>query len=129
MVYETVFRAALVVGKTLVALIFLLNALGVVDQAGAARELAAFGMPRRWVPFALWTGRAVQLVGVVLLVLWSDWLAALGCVMLAAFLAQATVVAHPFWSATGDARTPQLVNFLKNVAIIGGLLSLASVYG
>jgi len=128
MAHETVIRAALVVGKTLVALIFLLNALGVVDQAGAARELAGFGVPRRWVPLAMLTGRGVQLVGAILLVLWGDRLAALGCVMLAAFLAQATLVAHPFWSATGDARTPQLVNFLKNVAIIGGLLSLASVY-
>src|SRR5262245_34493557 len=129
MVHETVLHAALVVGKTLVALIFLLNALGIVDQAGAAHELAAYGVPGRLVPLAILTGRGVQLVGAILLVLWSDRLAALGGVMLAAFLAQATVVAHPFWSATGDARTPQLVNFLKNVAIIGGLLSLASVYG
>src|SRR5262245_52612262 len=112
MVHETVLRAALVVGKTLVALIFLLNSLGIVDQAGAARELAASGLPRRWVPLALFTGRGVQLVGATLLVLSSDRLAALGCVMLAAFLAQATVIAHRFWSATGDARTPQLVNFL-----------------
>ena len=126
--HETVLRAALVVGKSLVALIFLLNALGIVDQAGAARELAASGVPGRLVPLAMWTGRVVQLVGAALLVLWSDRLAALGCVMLAAFLAQATLVAHPFWSATGDARTPQLVNFLKNAAIIGGLLSLASMY-
>ena len=49
--------------------------------------------------------------------------------LLAGFLAPATVVAHSFWSASREAWTPQFINFLKNLAIIGGLLSLASIYG
>jgi uncharacterized membrane protein YphA (DoxX/SURF4 family) len=55
-------------------------------------------------------------------------LAAIGCLLLVGFLAPARVVAHRFRSPTGDAQVPRLINFLKNVAIIGGSLSLASIY-
>jgi putative oxidoreductase len=122
-------RAALSIGKALVALIFFMNALGIVDQAGAARDLVAYGVPANVVPVAMWSGRIVQFVGALLLLVRNDRLAAIGCLLLVGFLASATVVAHRFWSATGDAQVPQLINFLKNVAIIGGLLSLASIYG
>lgn len=123
-----VFGVVLFVAKVLVALIFLMNALGIVDQTKPADELIAFGVPANLAPAAVWSGRLVQLVGVVLLFR-NDWLAAIGCLLLASFLAPATVVAHSFWSAGREAWTPQFINFLKNVAIIGGLLSLASIYG
>jgi putative oxidoreductase len=121
-------RAALSIGKALVAFIFFMNALGIVDQAGAARELVAYGVRANVAPVAMWSGRIVEFVGAMLLIQ-NDRLAAIGCALLVGFLAPATVVAHRFWSATGDAQVPQLINFLKNVAIIGGLLSLASIYG
>jgi uncharacterized membrane protein YphA (DoxX/SURF4 family) len=121
-------RAALSIGKALVAFIFFMNALGIVDQAGAARELVAYGVRANVAPVAMWSGRIVEFVGAMLLIQ-NDRLAAIGCALLVGFLAPATVVAHRFWSATGDAQVPQLINVLKNVAIIRGGLSLASIYG
>ena len=118
----------LFIAKALVGLIFLMNALGIVDQTKPADELIAFGVSANLASAAVWSGRVVQLVGVLLLFR-NDWLAAIGCLLLASFLAPATVVAHSFWSASHEAWTPQFINFLKNVAIIGGLLSLASIYG
>ena len=118
----------LLIAKAFVALIFLMNALGIVDQAKPAHELVAFGVPASLAPAAVWSGRVIQFIGVLLLFR-NDWLAAIGCLLLAGFLAPATVVAHSFWSASRDAWTPQFINFLKNLAIIGGLLSLASIYG
>ena len=122
-------RAALSIGKALVALIFFMNALGIVDQAGVARELVANGVPATVAPIAMWSGRIVQFVGALLLLIRHDRLAVIGCLLLVGFVAAATGVAHRFWSATGDAQVPQLIDFLKNLAIIGGLLSLASIYG
>ena len=44
-----------------------------------------------------------------------------------AFLVPATLVAHDFWHAVGTpAYFPQLLQFLKNTAITGGLLFIAA---
>jgi putative oxidoreductase len=48
-------------------------------------------------------------------------------VALLAFLVPSTFVAHEFWKIAGTAAyTPQLLNFLKNTAIVGGLLFIAA---
>jgi uncharacterized membrane protein YphA (DoxX/SURF4 family) len=47
-----------------------------------------------------------------------------------AFMVPATLVAHPFWLYSGTPLLqPQLVNFCKNLAIVGGLLFVASTPG
>jgi len=38
-----------------------------------------------------------------------------------------TLVMHRFWAYEGTAQMEQMFNFLKNLAIIGGLLELAAV--
>lgn len=119
----------LLVGKLLLTLIFFLNAFGVVDQARAAHEMAAFGVPAGLVPAAMWSGRIVQFIGGGLLLWRNDWLAAVACLLLAGFLAPATVIAHSFWSAPPELVGAQFVNFLKNAAIIGGLLCGAAFHG
>ena len=44
-----------------------------------------------------------------------------------AFLVPATLVAHEFWGAVGTpAFAPQLLQFLKNTAMTGGLLLIAA---
>jgi putative oxidoreductase len=46
--------------------------------------------------------------------------------MLIAFLVPATLVAHDFWQAAGTLDyVPQLLQFLKNTAMTGGLLLIA----
>jgi putative oxidoreductase len=46
------------------------------------------------------------------------------------FLVPATLTAHAFWAADGpQAFMGQLVNFLKNIAMMGGLLFIASTGG
>ena len=105
------------------ALIFLANGLGVVDQSRAASELAAHGMPTALVPVFMLAGRALQIVAGTALVLGvRERLAAFA---LAAFLVPATLVAHDFWASAETERAAQLVNFLKNAAMLGGLLFVA----
>ena len=111
------------IGRAALALIFLFNALGVVDQTRPANELAAHGAPAALVPALIVGGRALQLVaGTALVIGWHERVAALA---LALFLFPATLTAHDFWAYHGPELQGQLVNFLKNVAILGGLCFVA----
>ena len=110
----------------MISIVFLLNALGVIDQTEAARELAARGAPSNLVPFLMLVGRGVELIaGLALAFGIFPRVAALALV---AFLIAATLVGHAFWLAA--AGTPvfvgQLINFLKNLAMMGGLLFVGS---
>jgi putative oxidoreductase len=46
----------------------------------------------------------------------------LGVAALIVFLIPATLIFHPFWQASGMERMGQMINFMKNLAIMGGLL-------
>src|SRR5712692_7906416 len=72
-----------------------------------------------------WIGRVTlaliflcNAVGVALVIGWHERLAAL---FLALFLIPATLAAHDFWAYHGPELQGQLANFLKNVAMFGGL--------
>jgi len=115
-------------GKVCLTLIFFMNAFGVIDQSKAAHEMVAYGIPQAIVPAGIWGGRILQLIAAAVLLWRSDWIATLACLALVAFLVPATIIAHGFWSAPPDAYGAQLVNFLKNLAMIGGLLVVGALY-
>jgi len=50
----------------------------------------------------------------------------LGAVLLILFLLPLTIVMHAFWMYEGANQEMQMLMFLKNISIIGGLLVLAS---
>jgi putative oxidoreductase len=67
------------------------------------------------------------MAGAVLL--WrNDWMATVACLALVGFLIPATIIAHGFWSAPSEVYGAQLVNFLKNLSMIGGLLAVGALY-
>lgn len=45
--------------------------------------------------------------------------------VLSAFLIPTSIIFHDFWNLEGDERKMQSVNFFKNMAIVGGLITLA----
>jgi putative oxidoreductase len=117
---------ALIAARVLVALVFLLNGLGIVDQSEALRELIARGTPVSIAPTLLWIARTVEVVGGTALAL--GVFPEIAALALIGFLVPATWVGHPFWLETGTSiYVPQLINFFKNVAIIGGLLFIGSI--
>jgi putative oxidoreductase len=61
------------------------------------------------------------------LLLAFGWKARLLALLLAALLAVDALVSHQFWAVAAAARQDQLLHFLKNVALIGGLLLLSDV--
>lgn len=112
------------IARVSIALVFLFNATGIIDQSKPAHEMVERGVPVAVVPFLMWGGRGLELLaGLALLFGFQQRLAALALI---AFLVPATLVAHPFWLASAADRQVQIINFMKNLAMIGGLLFVAS---
>jgi uncharacterized membrane protein YphA (DoxX/SURF4 family) len=118
-------RCVLALSRVLVATIFLLNGLGIVDQSVPAKELIEHGAPAGLVPLLMLAARTLEVV--------AGFSLALGiyprpaALALAGFLVPATFTAHTFWQVTGTAAfTPQFLNFLKNTSMLGGLLFIAA---
>lgn len=117
-------RCVLTFSRVLVAAIFLLTGLGVISQALAAKALVDHGTPASLVDFLMLGARSVQVVAGVCLAL--GIYPRLAAVALLVFLLPATCIGHAFWQASGASYLPQLINFLKNTAMIGGLLFIAA---
>jgi putative oxidoreductase len=93
----------------------------VIYFTGTAAFFAKLGFPAPEAMVAL--AIAVEIGGAILLIIgwrtrWVAWL-------LVAFVAIATATAHRFWEFDAAQYGNQLNHFLKNIAILGGLLMLA----
>ena len=118
---ETAIRFA----RILVAIVFVLNALGVIDQSIPAKEMVERGTPPAIVPWFMFAGRAVELIAGFALVF--GIFPRVASLALLAFLIPATLVSHSFWLSAGTpAFMGQLINFSKNLAICGGLLFIGA---
>jgi putative oxidoreductase len=52
-----------------------------------------------------------------------------GATLLILFMIPATLIMHPFWLGSGPEKVLQMTMFMKNLAILGGLLILAARNG
>ena len=128
--YRSAYNAAyshvlMLIGRLFPAVLFLLfgvrSILGYAGSVGYFTKLG-FPAPDAMVVLAI----IVQLGGGALLAIgwktrWAAWL-------LVAYVAIATLMAHRYWQYDAAQYVPQMTNFFKNVAIIGGLLYIA-VFG
>jgi putative oxidoreductase len=106
-------------GRVLLSLIFILSALGkLADLNGTAAFMRAAGMPA--VGLLLPAGIVLELGGGLAIL--TGYGMRLGVAALIVFLIPATLIFHPFWQASGMERMGQMINFMKNLAIMGGLL-------
>ena len=118
----------LLVARLLMAVVFVLNGFGIIDQTIPAKELMERGAPAALVPLIMWVGRALELAAGFALAL--GIFPRLSALALLAFLVPATFVSHSFWLVGGTpAFQGQLINFTKNMAIWGGLLFIAATPG
>jgi putative oxidoreductase len=110
-------------GRLLIATIFLVAGIRkVLGFAGTVGYFTKLGFPAAEA-FAV-IAIIIELGGAILLIVgwrtrWVAWLLAL-------FVAIATAMAHRFWEFDAAQFNNQLNHFLKNVAIIGGLLFVAT---
>jgi putative oxidoreductase len=111
------------VGRVLLAILFVLAALGKIgNAAGTAAFMASGGLPA-WPALAVLVGVFEIVAGLALAAGIQTRLASLA---LAAFTAVATFLFHAFWAAPPDQQFVQQLLFLKNAAIVGGLLFVAA---
>lgn len=111
------------IGRVLLSLIFLLTgfqklfAWGAVSSAMEAEGMVA-------VPLFLLLAIAFELLGGLSIL--TGTYARVGAAALVAYLIPVTLLFHDFWTYEGELRQLQTGNFLKNLAIMGGLLTLTS---
>lgn len=106
------------VGRVLLALLFIISGFGkLMDPAGTAGYIASAGLP---LPQVLaWATIVIELLGGLLLAV--GFQTRLVATVIFLFTAVVTVVYHPWWSDPG-----QKISFLKNLAVMGGLLYAAA---
>lgn len=108
-------------GRILLSAIFLVSGFGKIgDWSGTAGYMTAQGMPA--VPFFLFMAIVFELAGGVSILI--GFKARWGALMLIVFLIPATLIFHAFWAVEPDEFRMQMINFLKNLAIMGGLLQI-----
>jgi putative oxidoreductase len=122
---ERVLAKVTCVARILVAMVFILNATGVIDQTIPAKEMVERGVPSAIVPGFMLAGRTLEFIAGAALIL--GIFPRVAALALLAFLIPATLVSHSFWLSAGTpAFMGQLINFSKNTAICGGLLFIGA---
>jgi putative oxidoreductase len=108
-------------GRLFLGLMFLVSGLNkMADPQGTQQYMAAMGMT--WATFLFYLGAtAVELVGSLSLLL--GYRARIGGWLLFVFMIPTTLVFH-----TNFADPNQMIHFLKNISVMGGLLYV-SLYG
>ncbi|MFG1351552.1 DoxX family protein [Xanthobacter autotrophicus] len=106
------------VGRLLIALIFIASGLGKIAAPGATQGyIAAVGLPLPMVSYLI--AVLVELAGGILILI--GYQVRITGLVLAAFTLATAVIFH-----TNFADQNQMIHFLKNVAIAGGLLQVAA---
>lgn len=112
-------------GRVLIAIIFILSGFGKIGGfEQTAGYMASKGLPM--VPLLLTLTIVVELGGGLMLALGikARWAA----LVIFLFMIPVTLVFHGFWAAPEAARQMEMIQFLKNIAIMGGL-SYIMAYG
>lgn len=91
---------------------------GHIGFSEAAQDWFAILIPLS--PFILILATLCELIGALLLLLGVRQ--KLGAGLLLLFLIPVTLIMHPFWFLEGGPKELQSILFLKNLAIVGGLL-------
>jgi putative oxidoreductase len=112
-------RYGTLAARILLSQIFLLSGLmKVLDPAGTAAQMEGRGMV--WVPLFLAGAIACELGGGTLLLL--GYKARLGALVLFLFLIPVTLTFHNFWTYPPDQQQQQMILFMHNLTLMGGLL-------
>lgn len=112
----------LVLGRVLLSVIFILSGLGKLPHFhDIAGMMASKGIPLASV--ALVITLLIEIGGGLLIL--TGFQAKYAALVIALWLIPVTLVFHHFWGIPAEQQQDQMVHFLKNVAIVGGLLILA----
>jgi putative oxidoreductase len=118
MAVESNSKHAVLIGRILLSLIFLISAAGkLFNFTGTAGMMSAKGFPVA--SLFLVGALAFELLGGLSVL--TGYKARLGAAALIVFLIPTTLIFHNFWAYQGMEQQMQVAMFLKNAAIAGGL--------
>ena len=109
-------------GRLMIATIFLMSAVGnkIPQFNDVAATMAAQGVP---MPQVMLAGAIVFLVVGSLSVI-SGYKTRIGAGLLLVFLVLATYFFHDFWNLKGQEQQTQMIQFMKNLSLMGTMLFL-----
>ena len=111
------------IGRILLALLFVPAGFGkLAGFAGTVGYIGSKGVPLPELAGAAAIGVEVGL-GLLLLIGWQTRWAALG---IAFFTVVISFIFHNFWAVPADQMVQQQQSFFKNIAVVGGLLTVAA---
>src|SRR5205823_3832235 len=106
------------VARILISQIFLISGtMKIVDWSGTEAQMAEKGM--FWIPFFHVAALLVELVAGLSLLL--GFKARLGALVLFLFLIPVTLTFHHFWTYSGQEQKINMLFFMHNLALMGGL--------
>lgn len=112
---------AALAGRILLATLFAMSGIGKIGGfAGTAAYMTSKGLPVA--ELLLLATIVVELGGGIAIV--AGWKTRWAAIALFLFTGIATAVFHNFWAAPADQAQLEQIQFLKNLAIMGGLLVL-----
>ena len=109
-----------VLGRLLLSTIFLMSAVSnkIPHFSDVAKVMESMGIPA---PQFLLAGAIVfLLVGSVSVIV--GYRARIGAALLLTFLVLASYYFHPFWKLEGQAQQEQMIQFMKNLSMMGAML-------
>ena len=112
------------VGRILIAAIFLTSGIAkLTDPAGAASYMNQAGIANA--DTLVYVAGLAELAGGLSLLF--GFLSRIGAIGLILFLTITSVTMHKFWGVPPDAAKMQMVQFMKNLAIMGGLFMVVAM--
>lgn len=110
-----------IAARILIAAIFVLSGFGkLTGFAGTVGYIASKGIPLP--QLAAITALIAELGGGLLIII--GWRARWAAAALFAFTLAAAIVFHNFWAAAPDQAQNQMIHFMKNISMLGGLLMI-----
>lgn len=111
-------------GRVLLSLIFVMSGIHKITAWEAtATQMESAGMVA--VPLFLTGAIVFEVLGGLSVMLGIQ--ARLGALALVVFLIPTTLIFHDFWRHEGQEQQVQMIQFVKNLAILGGVLLVASL--
>jgi len=113
------------VGRILIALIFVVSGFGKISGfEGIVGYIASKGLPLP--EFAAMAAVVIELGGGLMVMF--GWKARWAAAAMFVFTAVAALIFHNFWAVPAAQSQNQMIHFMKNVSMLGGLLYVI-VYG
>lgn len=112
-------QAAPLIGRILVAAIFLWSGIGKIGGfAGTAGYMASKGLPMAEVLLVI---TIIVEIGAALMII-VGYKARLGALALLLWMIPVTLIFHAFWAVPADQVQMQMINFFKNLGLMGAML-------